>query len=197
MYTIRILSLLALAATTLAKTDLVGCTSSETVSFGGAYMLWYVPGTGELCEPLDCGGGRAPPKTTVPGCAAYVGTASYQPSYLPGYGPNIRSTLFLTASAAASTVAEAASTSASGLATYAVSAATSAFAGTTEISSFATITSAASLTIPTTVSISGNNLTATATVPSSTSQFTGAASAVAVKEVFGLAVGMVAGLAMF
>jgi len=197
MYTTRILSLLTLAATALAKTDLAGCTSSETVSFGGAYMLWYVPGTGELCAPLDCGGGQAPPKTTVPGCAAYVGTASYQPSYLPGYGPNGGSTLFLTASAAASTAVEAASTSVGGLATYTVTAATSAITGTTEASSFATITSAASLSISKTMSIGGNNLTATATVPSTTSQFTGAASAVAVKEVFGLAVGMVAGLAMF
>lgn len=52
--------------------------------------------TGELCDFLDCGGGMAPPKTTVPGCPLYSGTASYSPSYLPGYGS-------MTASATAST----------------------------------------------------------------------------------------------
>lgn len=33
-------------------------------------------------------GGRAPPKTTVPGCGNYVGTATYTPDYMPGWGPN-------------------------------------------------------------------------------------------------------------
>ncbi|KAK7613820.1 hypothetical protein JOL62DRAFT_342190 [Phyllosticta paracitricarpa] len=75
-----------LATGALAKTDLSGCTSSSTVAYGGASIIWYVPGTGEICEALDCGGGRAPPKTTVPGCPAYSGTATYSPSYLPGYG---------------------------------------------------------------------------------------------------------------
>ncbi|KAF2401609.1 hypothetical protein EJ06DRAFT_351149 [Trichodelitschia bisporula] len=73
-----------LPALALARTDLVGCTSSVS----GPSLIWYVPGTGELCDFLDCGGGRAPPKTTVPGCAAYVGTATYSPSYLPGWGPD-------------------------------------------------------------------------------------------------------------
>ncbi|KAF1961848.1 hypothetical protein CC80DRAFT_359110, partial [Byssothecium circinans] len=64
-----------------AKTDLAGCTSSAI----GASLLWYVPSNGEICSILDCGGGRAPPKTTVPGCAAYSGTASYTPSFIPNY----------------------------------------------------------------------------------------------------------------
>jgi len=76
------LSLPALAA---ARTDLSGCVSSETIAYGGASLLWYVPGTGEICEFLDCGGGRAPPATTVPGCPLYSGTATYSPSYLPSY----------------------------------------------------------------------------------------------------------------
>ncbi|ORY56340.1 uncharacterized protein BCR38DRAFT_451084 [Pseudomassariella vexata] len=77
----------ALLATPItAKTDLSGCTSSETVTYGGASMIWYVPGTGEICAFLDCGGGRAPAKTTVPGCPQYSGTASYAPSFLPGFG---------------------------------------------------------------------------------------------------------------
>ncbi|KAI0006837.1 hypothetical protein F4779DRAFT_545807 [Xylariaceae sp. FL0662B] len=69
-----------------AKTDLKGCVSSKTIAYGGASLIWYVPDTGEICAMLDCGGGRAPPKTTVPGCAAYKGTATYSPSYLPGFG---------------------------------------------------------------------------------------------------------------
>ncbi|KAI7554176.1 hypothetical protein KC331_g726 [Hortaea werneckii] len=70
----------------LARTDLVGCTSTDVSSPAGASYAWYVPGTGELCDPLDCGGGRAPPKYDVPGCPQYTGTESYSPSYLPGYG---------------------------------------------------------------------------------------------------------------
>lgn len=81
-------ALLLAASPALARTDLAGCTSSAgvaTASNGGglyATVIWYVPDTGELCEFLDCGGGRAPPKTTVPGCPAYEGTETYSPQYL-------------------------------------------------------------------------------------------------------------------
>ncbi|KAH6900531.1 hypothetical protein B0T10DRAFT_31330 [Thelonectria olida] len=80
-------ALLLAAAPALARTDLEGCTSSDGVyspSGGTPYAtrIWYVPDTGEICEFLDCGGGRAPPKTTVPGCPLYEGTATYSPSYL-------------------------------------------------------------------------------------------------------------------
>ncbi|KAF9880717.1 hypothetical protein CkaCkLH20_01759 [Colletotrichum karsti] len=85
----RILATVAvMASAALAKTDLTGCTSSDSVvtpSGGGtpyATRVYFVPGTGEICAPLDCGGGRAPPKTTVPGCAAYVGTDTYSPSFI-------------------------------------------------------------------------------------------------------------------
>ncbi|RMZ02565.1 hypothetical protein D0862_05988 [Hortaea werneckii] len=74
------------ATLALARTDLVGCTSTDVSSPAGASYAWYVPGTGELCDPLDCGGGRAPPKYDVPGCPQYTGTESYSPSYLSGYG---------------------------------------------------------------------------------------------------------------
>ncbi|KAH8659119.1 hypothetical protein BGZ60DRAFT_117738 [Tricladium varicosporioides] len=77
--------ILALAAVAAAKTDLSGCTSSSTKNqWGEASMIYWVPGTGEICAFLDCGGGRAPPKTTVPGCAAYEGTATYSPSFMTG-----------------------------------------------------------------------------------------------------------------
>ncbi|KAI3322381.1 hypothetical protein HD806DRAFT_123157 [Xylariaceae sp. AK1471] len=77
---------LLLAGHATAKTDLAGCVSSETVAYGGASLIWYVPDSGEICAFLDCGGGRAPPKTTVPGCPSYDGTATYSPSFLPGFG---------------------------------------------------------------------------------------------------------------
>jgi len=96
-------TVLSVAAVALAKTDLSGCTSSQTVAFGGASMIWYVPGTGEICAPLDCGGGRAPPKTTVPGCAAYSGTETYSPSYLSNWG-SATATATSTASSRASSV---------------------------------------------------------------------------------------------
>ncbi|KAF2217618.1 hypothetical protein CERZMDRAFT_89573 [Cercospora zeae-maydis SCOH1-5] len=76
----------SLATLAFAKTDIGGCTSSDVSSPAGASMIYYVPGTGEICEFLDCGGGRAPPKTTVPGCPQYSGTETYSPSFLPGYG---------------------------------------------------------------------------------------------------------------
>jgi hypothetical protein len=45
----------SLAVSVVARTDLSGCVSSETVRYGGASLIWYVPGTGEICEFLDCG----------------------------------------------------------------------------------------------------------------------------------------------
>jgi hypothetical protein len=86
MYAKSLFATAALAVLVSAKTDLEGCTSSETVAFGGASMIYWVPDTGEICSFLDCGGGRAPPKTTVPGCGNYVGTATYTPDYMPGWG---------------------------------------------------------------------------------------------------------------
>ena len=77
-----------LLTTVLAKTDLAGCTSSATVKDGGYYAIWWVPETGEICQGIDCGGGRAPPKKDVPGCAQYTGTLEYEPSYMPGWGPD-------------------------------------------------------------------------------------------------------------
>lgn len=76
------LVLLSLATSILAKTDLAGCTSTRAATG----IVYWVPGTGELCQLLDCGGGRAPPKTDVPGCAAYAGNAPYQPTFIPGFG---------------------------------------------------------------------------------------------------------------
>ncbi|KAF4624183.1 hypothetical protein G7Y89_g13988 [Cudoniella acicularis] len=79
------LLIIIIATFAAAKTDLQGCTSSTTKDqWGEASMIWWVPGTGEICDFLDCGGGRAPPKTTVPGCPLYSGTATYSPLYMTG-----------------------------------------------------------------------------------------------------------------
>ncbi|KAL4729046.1 hypothetical protein ACLX1H_003454 [Fusarium chlamydosporum] len=77
---------LAAAVPALARTDLSGCTTYDTVvsDANGMYAtrIWYVPDSGEICDILDCGGGRAPPKTTVPGCPAYEGTETYSPQFI-------------------------------------------------------------------------------------------------------------------
>ncbi|KAF4461692.1 siderophore biosynthesis enzyme [Fusarium albosuccineum] len=75
------------AVPAVARTDLEGCTSYDSVikpDNMAPYMtrVWYVPDSGELCEFLDCGGGRAPPKTTVPGCPSYEGTETYSPKFI-------------------------------------------------------------------------------------------------------------------
>ncbi|CAI7607563.1 unnamed protein product [Penicillium pancosmium] len=81
--------LFGLASIALARTDLAGCTSSQTTNqWHEASMIWWVPESGEICEFVDCGGGRAPPKTTQPGCPLYSGTATLTPNYMPGWGPN-------------------------------------------------------------------------------------------------------------
>ncbi|KAG9513970.1 hypothetical protein KCU93_g9906, partial [Aureobasidium melanogenum] len=72
-----------------ARTDLTGCTRTDVSSPAGASYAWIVPDTGELCDFLDCGGGRAPPKTTVPGCLLYVGTETYKPSFLAGFSASV------------------------------------------------------------------------------------------------------------
>ncbi|KAH6692743.1 putative siderophore biosynthesis enzyme [Plectosphaerella plurivora] len=79
--------LLALAATALAKTDLAGCTSfTTTTAFGDSApfqtIMWYVPDNLEICSFLDCGGGRAPPKTDTPGCPQYTGTEPVAVAFL-------------------------------------------------------------------------------------------------------------------
>ncbi|ATY60118.1 siderophore biosynthesis [Cordyceps militaris] len=83
---VRIL-ILAAVPLALARTDLAGCTYTDLVikptqQAAYASRLYYVPDTGEVCALLDCGGGRAPPKSTVPGCPLYTGTETYQPSYI-------------------------------------------------------------------------------------------------------------------
>ncbi|WXC56812.1 hypothetical protein SNK03_002743 [Fusarium graminearum] len=73
-----------------AKTDIDGCTSfTSTVTvrpepgYGNTYekIIWYVSDSLEICEGVDCGGGRAPPRS-VPGCPLYKGTETVTPRFL-------------------------------------------------------------------------------------------------------------------
>ncbi|KAK4244322.1 hypothetical protein C7999DRAFT_35323 [Corynascus novoguineensis] len=94
------LMLSALGLLMLTTPALSACTGMHT--FGACadgIVHWYDPDTGEICDPLDCGGGRAPVKTDVPGCAAYEGTLTPEtsPSYMPCW------TGFSSASSASST----------------------------------------------------------------------------------------------
>lgn len=82
--------LAVLASSALAKTDIEGCTSftsqvtvRDEPGYGNTYntVIWYVSDTLEICKGVDCGGGRAPPKS-VPGCPLYEGTETVTPSFL-------------------------------------------------------------------------------------------------------------------
>ncbi|KAL1606533.1 hypothetical protein SLS60_003938 [Paraconiothyrium brasiliense] len=198
-------TLAALAATAFAKTDLEGCTSSETVAFGGASMIYWDPTNGEICSFLDCGGGRAPPKTTVPGCPQYEGTATYSPDYLPGWG-----SATATSSAAASSATEESSsaeeaTSAAGESVPAYETKTGS-ASSTLVTSKAVLPSASGTGVGgisgyvTGLTTKGSNATASTGSPSATSSLpveaSGAASSFGVAQgLAGVVVG-VFGLAM-
>ncbi|KAK9774546.1 hypothetical protein AB5N19_08784 [Seiridium cardinale] len=184
-----------LAAPISARTDLSGCVSSETVKYGGASLLWYVPGTGEICEFLDCGGGRAPPKTTVPGCAAYSGTASYTPSYLPGYGSD--STPSSTAMAIASSTQNPVTTTTLATASSEVTGLPTLTGDTTVItgSLSPTITSAATLSTSTTGSATESIGSTSRTTAASSSSVSAAGGVMATAAPFGILVGLAAGAA--
>src|ERR1700712_3593132 len=66
----------------------LNCIGSTGYAGGGLRPTFYVPETGQICEMLECGGGRAPLKHDVPGCDAYTGTATYTKQYLSGWGQN-------------------------------------------------------------------------------------------------------------
>ncbi|KAI1761948.1 hypothetical protein GGR53DRAFT_448034 [Hypoxylon sp. FL1150] len=202
-------TLLLLAVPAAAKTDLSGCVSSETVAYGGASLIWYVPGSGEICAFLDCGGGMAPPKTTVPGCAAYSGTATYSPSYLPGYGAEA------TSAAASSTENSSPAETSASVASSTTAAGTGAGTTSAALSSTGTITAAPSSSSTTTLktsttaagSSSGGSSSSSAgnsTGAGSSSSTSGTSSVsqaaamptAVVKGAVGMVVGLAAGVAM-
>ncbi|KAL7623555.1 hypothetical protein AAE478_007238 [Parahypoxylon ruwenzoriense] len=203
-----------------AKTDLAGCVSSKTVAFGGASLIWYVPDTGEICEFLDCGGGRAPPKTTVPGCGFYSGTATYSPSFLPGFGVAASASStenYIPASTPASVAASTTTAAAESIVTEVSSSTGSITAGptaTTLETSTASNSGSSSATSsqgtessspsgstgsPGSASVSGSTSVSGSSSSSSSISISQGAAAVptaAVKGVIGMAAGLVAGVAM-
>lgn len=93
------LPLLMLAGNALA----VGCSTHSFTTCEDQIVHWYDPDTGEVCDPLDCGGGRAPAKTDEPGCPLYTGTKVRTTSYLSCFTP---SSALATATTSKSTTAE-------------------------------------------------------------------------------------------
>ncbi|KAJ6127886.1 hypothetical protein N7471_009103 [Penicillium samsonianum] len=58
----------------LATTVFGACESISYTTCADRIVHYYDPTNGVVCDPLDCGGGRAPVKYDVPCCAAYRGT---------------------------------------------------------------------------------------------------------------------------
>lgn len=71
----------------LARVGTEGCTFTDRPIGGyGVTRIYYVPDSQEICSLyIDCGGGRAPPKTTKPGCPGYTGTLPVEVHYLTPY----------------------------------------------------------------------------------------------------------------
>ncbi|RAH43947.1 uncharacterized protein BO95DRAFT_516008 [Aspergillus brunneoviolaceus CBS 621.78] len=141
-----------------AKTDIgAPCTSSTTYVGGIFTRIFYIPDTGELCELIDCGGGRAPPKTTVPGCPLYSGTEPVPTHYLPGWGPNGRliETTTTTTSGAAEATSETSAITATAGAGGSVYASASASASTDTSSSSSSSSSSATATDAAAAQITG------------------------------------------
>lgn len=85
MVVLRILLPLALLALLeLAKPALgVGCNTHTFTTCADGITHWYDPEDGQICDLVDCGGGRAPVKDPKPlGCAGYTGTEVETVSYL-------------------------------------------------------------------------------------------------------------------
>ncbi|RSM07194.1 hypothetical protein CDV31_008747 [Fusarium ambrosium] len=59
----------------------IGCNTHSFTTCDDGIVHWYDPEDGQICDPLDCGGGRAPPKKN-PGCDGYTGTEVRTISYL-------------------------------------------------------------------------------------------------------------------
>ncbi|KAF4442612.1 hypothetical protein FACUT_1924 [Fusarium acutatum] len=65
-----------------------GCSTHSFTTCEDKIVHWFDPDDGMICDPIDCGGGRAPPKTGVPGCAGYTGTETIGTSYLSCWKPS-------------------------------------------------------------------------------------------------------------
>ncbi|OQE17673.1 hypothetical protein PENFLA_c023G02974 [Penicillium flavigenum] len=165
------LGLASLTSLAVARTDLEGCVSSKVI-FDHYYAsyLWYVPENGEICSILDCGGGRAPPSTTQPGCPEYSGTEPLTSDYLEGWGPNGKqaastSTVASTASSTADTVL--ASATQTSEASDSSSASSSSSSGTQPADSMITDGPSEISTVASSTSATGSDASASAAASSS------------------------------
>ncbi|KAH8800304.1 hypothetical protein F5884DRAFT_548583 [Xylogone sp. PMI_703] len=84
---IKSMILSAIPVLMLANGAYAVCGIHSFTSCDDNIVHWFDPNTGEVCDPLDCGGGRAPPKTDVPGCPLYTGTETPTTSYLSCWTP--------------------------------------------------------------------------------------------------------------
>ncbi|SPJ82034.1 uncharacterized protein FTOL_09439 [Fusarium torulosum] len=64
-----------------------GCATHSYTTCEDKIVHWFDPDDGMICDPLDCGGGRAPPKHG-PGCGGYTGTETRGTSYLSCWKPS-------------------------------------------------------------------------------------------------------------
>ncbi|PTB70511.1 hypothetical protein BBK36DRAFT_1165036 [Trichoderma citrinoviride] len=72
-----------------ANLVLAACEHYSYTSCDDGIIHWYDLNDGQICDPKDCGGGRAPPRTDVPGCPLYSGTILSEPiSYLSCFTPS-------------------------------------------------------------------------------------------------------------
>ncbi|KAL7963152.1 hypothetical protein V8C34DRAFT_267305 [Trichoderma compactum] len=55
------------------------CETHSFTSCDDGIVDWFDPNNGQVCDPVDCGGSRAPIKTDIPGCPASSGTLSQTP----------------------------------------------------------------------------------------------------------------------
>lgn len=188
MKTFALPMILGLASLATARTDISGCISSQTTNqWHEASMIWWVPDTGEICDFVDCGGGRAPPKTTVPGCPLYSGTETVTPSYMPGWGPNGK------LAATTTTVSQTTSstkTTATGESSEKTTTATQAETGNNMVTAAPTSSPVVSLTTTTSSASKVGNTTVSgnSTTSATTAVHTGAASGFAVTNLAGIMV---------
>ncbi|KAI4595362.1 hypothetical protein KJ359_007037 [Pestalotiopsis sp. 9143b] len=175
MHTLSTLAVLLLAAARSASA--AGCATHTYGSCADGIVHWYDPDDGQICDPLDCGGGRAPAKTTDPCCtAAYTGTAVCvdTPSYMPCFAASSTSTATVVKTTTAAGVTT--TTTAAGTAE---SAAVNGLSGYVESLTAATatgsVTSAPTTTSGATVGGSGNSTATTSGSSSAAAVATNAA----------------------
>ncbi|KAF3404157.1 hypothetical protein DPV78_002894 [Talaromyces pinophilus] len=130
------LSLFMLVATVFAD-----CTTHSFTHCADGIVHWYDPNTGEVCDPLDCGGGRAPPKTDVPGCPLYSGTEVRTTSYLSCWTPSVAASATIASVSATSTTVSASAT----LTTSSVPASSATLTGSASASSTGSSTGSTSI----------------------------------------------------